>query len=90
MLGNDFHNDFSWRISSAWAKCALHSFRISLVLRSSHTSRSSSLIHYYSAVQPNLPTIDSGAAHCQLPKVLVLRGEDLAHCTLDDLGGKLQ
>jgi hypothetical protein len=40
----------SWRSNSAWAKYALASFRISLVLRSSRTSRSSCLIRCWSAV----------------------------------------
>src|SRR5690606_28278484 len=39
-----------WRSSSAWAKYALANFRISLVLRSSRTSRSSSLMRCCSAV----------------------------------------
>src|SRR5690349_18673762 len=40
----------SWRSSSAWAKYALASFRISLVLRSSRTSRSRSLMRCCSVV----------------------------------------
>jgi hypothetical protein len=40
----------NWRSSSAWAKYALASFRISLVLRSSRTSRSRSLMRCCSVV----------------------------------------
>ena len=43
--------DLMRRSSSAWAKNALASFRISLALRSSRFSRSSSLIRWASAVE---------------------------------------
>ena len=50
MLVDEVPQDLSRRSSSAWAKNALASFRISLALRSSCTSRSSSLIRCCSAV----------------------------------------
>jgi len=49
LVDEDVHF-LSWRSNSAWAKYALANFRISLNLRSSRTSRSSSLIRCFSAV----------------------------------------
>jgi len=50
MLVDEGPQDLNRRSSSAWAKNALASLRISLALRSSLTSRSSSLTRFWSAV----------------------------------------
>ena len=64
MLIDERHHDFERRSSSACAKNALASFRISLTRRNSRISRSSSLTRRCSTVQPILPAMDLMAAHC--------------------------
>lgn len=55
VLVHERPQDFKQRSSSAWAKNALASFKISLALRSSLTSRSRSLTRWASPVVKPLP-----------------------------------